>query len=386
MLGASRWRAFREVTWPLLRPAVALGRVDRVPVHVHLVRRGPAPGRAGVRDARGGDLPPDGRAARPAGRGRAGAPADRLSWLLLLVVYARAARSAAPSRQRLRPRRESPRGRRGRAASGRSSAASSAAWRVLLGLPLAVLVERSLAGPERLRPRQLRGAVRPSSARGALFVPPIEAIAQLARLRRRGHGSSPAARPARGAGHRATGAAALRAALRRAADAAARARRRSSSASASSSRSDQPPLDLRTSVAAHPDRPRARRAAVRRARGGAGHALDRPRGCARRPRSWAPRPRGRGARSTLPIVGAGRAGRGRLRLRRVAGRVRGDAVHRPARHADDARSPSTACSASRARSHFGQAMAMATVLMVADRRAPCCVIERLRAAREPRPF
>ena len=38
----------------------------------------------------------------------------------------------------------------------------------------------------------------------------------------------------------------------------------------------------------------------------------------------------------LPIIGRAAAGRCRLRLRGVAGRVRGDAVHRPAGHADDA--------------------------------------------------
>ena len=38
-LGASPWRAFRTVTWPLLRPAVVAADRAGVPVHVHLVRR-----------------------------------------------------------------------------------------------------------------------------------------------------------------------------------------------------------------------------------------------------------------------------------------------------------------------------------------------------------
>ena len=33
VLGASRWRAFREVTLPALRPAIAAAARDRVPVH-----------------------------------------------------------------------------------------------------------------------------------------------------------------------------------------------------------------------------------------------------------------------------------------------------------------------------------------------------------------
>ena len=59
------------------RPADRGRRVDRVPVHVHRVRRGAAARRPGARDARGRDLPPGGRAVRLPDRGRARARADR---------------------------------------------------------------------------------------------------------------------------------------------------------------------------------------------------------------------------------------------------------------------------------------------------------------------
>ena len=48
VLGASRWRAFRSVTLPALRPALDRGGHDHLPVHVHLVRRDPHPGRPGA--------------------------------------------------------------------------------------------------------------------------------------------------------------------------------------------------------------------------------------------------------------------------------------------------------------------------------------------------
>ena len=52
-LGASRWRALREVTWPLLRPAVVSAAADRVPVLVHVVRCHPRARRRAARHARG---------------------------------------------------------------------------------------------------------------------------------------------------------------------------------------------------------------------------------------------------------------------------------------------------------------------------------------------
>ena len=54
---------------PGAAPGHHLRRTDHVPLHVHVVRRGAAPGRPGPRDPRGRDLPPDRGPARPA-RGR----------------------------------------------------------------------------------------------------------------------------------------------------------------------------------------------------------------------------------------------------------------------------------------------------------------------------
>ena len=68
MLGAPRWRSLLEVDLPLLAPAIAAASVDRVPLHVHVVRRGAAPRRPAPLDARGRDLPADRAAARPPGR------------------------------------------------------------------------------------------------------------------------------------------------------------------------------------------------------------------------------------------------------------------------------------------------------------------------------
>jgi thiamine transport system permease protein len=75
VLGASRWRAFREVSLPLLRPRDRrLGR-DRVPVHLHLLRGRADPRWTGPRHHRGGDPPGHHPAARPAARLGPGAAA-----------------------------------------------------------------------------------------------------------------------------------------------------------------------------------------------------------------------------------------------------------------------------------------------------------------------
>ena len=59
VLGASRWRAFRHVTWPAIRPAVASAAVDRLPLQLHQLRRRPDPRGSRAVDARDGDLPAD---------------------------------------------------------------------------------------------------------------------------------------------------------------------------------------------------------------------------------------------------------------------------------------------------------------------------------------
>ncbi len=65
VLGASRVRAFTSVTLPALRPAIARGRGDRLPVHVHVVRGDPRARRTDALDARDRDLPADHAAPRP---------------------------------------------------------------------------------------------------------------------------------------------------------------------------------------------------------------------------------------------------------------------------------------------------------------------------------
>ena len=77
MLGAGRWRAFRAVTLPALRPAIATASRGGVPLHLHVVRRDPHPRWPPVRDARDRDLPADRPAAEPPARGRADPRAAR---------------------------------------------------------------------------------------------------------------------------------------------------------------------------------------------------------------------------------------------------------------------------------------------------------------------
>ena len=45
MLGAGRWRTFTRVTLPLLRPALAAASLPGLPLHLHLLRGDPDPGR-----------------------------------------------------------------------------------------------------------------------------------------------------------------------------------------------------------------------------------------------------------------------------------------------------------------------------------------------------
>ena len=115
MLGASRWRTFRAVTLPALRPAIVGRGVDRVPLLLHVVRRDPRARRPAVRDARDGDLPAD-RASCSTSRSRPRSPLVQLvAVAVLLAVTARGSegrraaalglRSAAATARRPRTRR-----------------------------------------------------------------------------------------------------------------------------------------------------------------------------------------------------------------------------------------------------------------------------------------
>ncbi len=172
MLGATPWRAFREVTWPLLRPAILaassivflftvtsfgfvllLGGQGQAPLEVEIYRE----------TAILLDLP----------------AAAALSMLqiggifVLLLLYARAQERLAVQ-QRLRAAADVAR----RPVTRTERALVTG---ILLGLgalvalPLAVLLERSLAGKDGYGPAAYQ-ALLSTSARGGTFVPPIQAI------------------------------------------------------------------------------------------------------------------------------------------------------------------------------------------------------------------
>ncbi len=70
VLGASRARRLAPRHAARARPGGGGCRADGLPVHLHLLRRHPDPGRPPLRHAGGADLPGDRRPARPAHRGR----------------------------------------------------------------------------------------------------------------------------------------------------------------------------------------------------------------------------------------------------------------------------------------------------------------------------
>jgi thiamine transport system permease protein len=172
VLGASRWQAFRRVTLPLLAPAIASAAsivflFTFTSFGVILLLGGARFSTLEVEIYRQAAQLLDLRVAATL------ALLQLLFLAVLLVVYARfqqrravaqrgaAARSAA-RRPRTRPEWAFVIGNVALAA-------------VLLGLPLALLVERALAGPDGYGLHNFIGLFG-QSARGALFVPPVEAI------------------------------------------------------------------------------------------------------------------------------------------------------------------------------------------------------------------
>ncbi|MEY2437182.1 MAG: thiamine transport system permease protein, partial [Acidimicrobiaceae bacterium] len=171
-LGATRWRAFREVTWPLLRPAVVaassivflfcftsfgvivlLGGLSHSTVEAEIYRA--AVTRLDLRTA------------------SVLAVVQLVTVVMLLVVFARATERGTGARRLLavadvaRP-----------PASARERLflrANLVAMAVLLGGPLAVLVERSFHTTDGYGLAWYR-ALSSIPARSALFVPPLEAV------------------------------------------------------------------------------------------------------------------------------------------------------------------------------------------------------------------
>ncbi len=172
VLGASGWAVFREVTLPLLRPAIAsaaaivflftftsfgvillLGSAGTVTLEVEIYRA----------TAQLLDLP----------LASSLALLQMSAVILLLLVSARVGERLAVA-QRLRPAEDSarrPRDRRERV----TVAATTGAMLLLLGGPLAILVERSFATSAGYGLDAYR-ALGQTGARSGLFVPPIEAI------------------------------------------------------------------------------------------------------------------------------------------------------------------------------------------------------------------
>jgi thiamine transport system permease protein len=172
MLGASRWQAFREVTWPLLRPAVASASsivflFTFTSFGVILLLGGPRFATLEVEIYRQAanllDLPVAATLAL----------LQMAALLALLLAYARTQERLAV---RLRPAAAQLTARRPRGAGEwLFLAATIAGSGLLLGLPLAALIARSLrvAGEWSLTGyvALFSGAPQP-----ALFVPPLEAV------------------------------------------------------------------------------------------------------------------------------------------------------------------------------------------------------------------
>ncbi len=172
VLGASRWQAFRRVTLPLLAPVIAsaasvvflftftsfgvillLGGAQFSTLEVEIYRQ-----TAELLDLRTAAVL---------------SLVQMAGLALLLFVYSRYQQRSAVQ-QRLLTHGDS--ARRPRTRRERSLvAANLGVMAILLGLPLLVLVERSLAGPGGYGVQNFQ-ALFASSQRSALFVPPIEAV------------------------------------------------------------------------------------------------------------------------------------------------------------------------------------------------------------------
>ena len=135
-LGASPWYAFRTVTWPLVRPAVARRVRPRLLLHLHLLRGRPRARRARPPDPRGGDLPTDRPAARPV-RAQRRSPSSSCSRWLRCSSCRPGCRRRLAVRQRSRPAgevartgpRPGARGPRRRSCSSRSCSSPCRWWR-----------------------------------------------------------------------------------------------------------------------------------------------------------------------------------------------------------------------------------------------------------------
>lgn len=172
MLGASPWRAFRQVTWPLLRPAV-LSATSIVLLFTltsfGIVLLLGAPGQATLEV----EIYRQTAVLLDLGAAAALSVLQLVGVFLLLLAHARAQERLAVE-QRLRPTAEverPPVTRRERAAVWGTLAGLVA----LLGLPLLVLVERSFAGSAGYSLGAYQALLAPP--RRGLFVPPAEAVA-----------------------------------------------------------------------------------------------------------------------------------------------------------------------------------------------------------------
>jgi len=172
MLGASPWRAFRETTWPLLRPAVLSA--TSIVLLFTLTSFGVvlllgAPGQATLEV----EIYRQTAVLLDLGAAAALSVLQLVGVFVLLLAHARAQERLAVE-QRLRPTADverTPTTRREKAAVG----AILGGLAVLLGLPLLVLVERSFAGSRGYSFAAYQALVE-QPRRAGLFVPPAEAI------------------------------------------------------------------------------------------------------------------------------------------------------------------------------------------------------------------